>query len=256
MRIGREAVPAIYGGAPDSSPRANILRHGDDCAIIAVGEMVKPALDAADLLLQQGIKARVLDCWSINPSTKRPSRRPRGNALHRHRGGTQHPWRPRRRRRRDRRADFPLPMKILASPTNGLPPALRPSFSRITADRQAYRLGAADLDALTRRREARALTSSRSIRAPGDENLRVRPERRHRRQDLAAASPDIPASGLVEHDPIESFGIPSTGSPPSCGNQGSRLRNSFRFPSPISARPSWPGTVSQGFPSTTPSYGS
>ncbi len=54
---------------------------------IAVGEMVKPALDAADLLLQQGIKARVLDCWSINPSTKRPSRRPRGKRA------SSSPWR-------------------------------------------------------------------------------------------------------------------------------------------------------------------
>ncbi len=73
MRIGREAVPAVYGGSeaaatPEFQPgRANILRYGDDCSIIAAGEMVKPALDAADLLLRQGIRARVLDCWSIKP---------------------------------------------------------------------------------------------------------------------------------------------------------------------------------------------
>ena len=70
MRIGREAVPAVYDAAdpPEFQPgRARVLRFGDDCSIIAAGEMVKPALDAPDLLLRQGIRARVLDCWSIKP---------------------------------------------------------------------------------------------------------------------------------------------------------------------------------------------
>lgn len=81
MRIGRGPVGDVYGaavqagaspGAPHAIPefvpgKANLLREGDDCAIIAVGEMVQPALAAADLLLKRGISARVLDCWSIKP---------------------------------------------------------------------------------------------------------------------------------------------------------------------------------------------
>ncbi|HWR11731.1 MAG TPA: transketolase C-terminal domain-containing protein [Rectinemataceae bacterium] len=47
--------------------RANVLRQGDDCAIVAVGEMVQQAVAAADLLLAKGIRARVLDCWSMKP---------------------------------------------------------------------------------------------------------------------------------------------------------------------------------------------
>jgi len=155
MRIGREAVPAIYGGAPGFQPgRANILRHGDDCAIIAVGEMVKPALDAADLLLQQGIKARVLDCWSIKPideaAIEAAARETRfivtveEHSIHGGLGAAV--------------AEivvqtFPLPMKILGFPDEWAPAGSSAELFAhygLTAKRIAS--AAADLDALTRRR--------------------------------------------------------------------------------------------------------
>jgi transketolase subunit B (EC 2.2.1.1) len=44
-----------------------MLHEGDDCTIIAAGEMVQPALGAAMLLEKEGIQARVLDFWSVKP---------------------------------------------------------------------------------------------------------------------------------------------------------------------------------------------
>lgn len=83
MRIGRAPVADVYGpgglapggasgGAPElayefTPGRANLLREGSDCAILAVGEGVQPALGAAKLLADLGIEARVLDFWSVKP---------------------------------------------------------------------------------------------------------------------------------------------------------------------------------------------
>lgn len=70
MRIGRSAVGTVYGAGARQEfipGRANVVREGNDCTIVAVGEMVQPAVAAADLLLESGIRARVLDCWSMKP---------------------------------------------------------------------------------------------------------------------------------------------------------------------------------------------
>ena len=42
-------------------------REGSDVAIIACGEMVRPAVDAADLLAKDGISATVLDMYCVKP---------------------------------------------------------------------------------------------------------------------------------------------------------------------------------------------
>lgn len=69
IRVGRNAVEDIY--TPEECPfelnKANVLCEGNDVAIIACGEMVKPALDAAQILNDQGIKASVLDMYCVKP---------------------------------------------------------------------------------------------------------------------------------------------------------------------------------------------
>ena len=44
-----------------------VLAEGADVALIACGEMVRPALDAAALLKAQGISATVLDMYCVKP---------------------------------------------------------------------------------------------------------------------------------------------------------------------------------------------
>jgi transketolase len=68
MRTGRPDFPIVYG--PDSEfvvGRANRLREGDDLTIMGSGLMVAASLEAAYLLSQEGIEARVLDMHTIRP---------------------------------------------------------------------------------------------------------------------------------------------------------------------------------------------
>ena len=73
IRIGRNPVEDVYTeeNCPFKMNKANILTEGNDIAIIACGEMVKPALDAAKLLKEQNIKATVLDMYCIKPIDKK-----------------------------------------------------------------------------------------------------------------------------------------------------------------------------------------
>jgi transketolase len=43
------------------------LRDGDDVAIVAAGITVHEALKAAEALAEDGISARVIDCYSVKP---------------------------------------------------------------------------------------------------------------------------------------------------------------------------------------------
>jgi len=69
MRLGRGAVPSVYSAVKESFVfgRANILREGADCTIIAAGETVYHALDARETLEARGIEARVLDFPTVKP---------------------------------------------------------------------------------------------------------------------------------------------------------------------------------------------
>lgn len=69
LRVGRGAVEDVYtaGDVPFVLNKANLLRRGSDVALIACGEMVRPALDAARLLEGQGIEAGVLDMYCLKP---------------------------------------------------------------------------------------------------------------------------------------------------------------------------------------------
>jgi len=69
IRVGRNPVEDIYNEetCPFELDKCNVLREGNDVAIIACGEMVKPALDAALLLEEQGVTATVLDMYCVKP---------------------------------------------------------------------------------------------------------------------------------------------------------------------------------------------
>ena len=69
IRVGRNPVEDIY--EEDSFPfelnKATWLRRGSDAAIIACGEMVRPANEAAGLLEARGISVSVLDMFCVKP---------------------------------------------------------------------------------------------------------------------------------------------------------------------------------------------
>ena len=68
LRFTRDAVPVIYDeDAQFTIGKANKLREGKDVAIIANGDTVRLAIQAAALLEAEGIQARVLDMHTIKP---------------------------------------------------------------------------------------------------------------------------------------------------------------------------------------------
>lgn len=68
IRLGRPKVPVIYSeDYKFELGRASVLRQGKDVSLIAIGTMVKAALDAAAELQKQGI-----ECTVINMSTLQP----------------------------------------------------------------------------------------------------------------------------------------------------------------------------------------
>lgn len=72
VRVGRNAVEDIYSeeNCPFVMDKATVLSEGDDVVIIACGEMVKPAVDAAARLKEQGVSATVLDMYCVKPLDK------------------------------------------------------------------------------------------------------------------------------------------------------------------------------------------
>lgn len=68
LRTGRPAVPVVYPAGIDFVlGRAVRLREGADATVIACGLMVAVALEAADDLAREGIKARVVDMHTVKP---------------------------------------------------------------------------------------------------------------------------------------------------------------------------------------------
>ncbi len=68
MRLGRGPYPVI---TKESDPfiigKANLMREGDDVALIATGLMVSEALKAAKILSDEGISSRVINIHTIKP---------------------------------------------------------------------------------------------------------------------------------------------------------------------------------------------
>jgi transketolase len=69
LRSSRVAMPYIYSSddPPFEIGKANIVREGSDLTIIACGIMVATAMDAATMLAEEGIQARVVDMHTIRP---------------------------------------------------------------------------------------------------------------------------------------------------------------------------------------------
>ena len=68
LRFTRDAIPVIYGEDEEFElGKAKLLKDGKDVAIIANGDTVRLALEAAEVLETKGVKARVLDMHTIKP---------------------------------------------------------------------------------------------------------------------------------------------------------------------------------------------
>ncbi|KAA3644722.1 MAG: transketolase family protein [Chloroflexi bacterium] len=69
IRSSRVPMPFIYPmeDTPFEVGKANVVREGTDLTIIGCGMMVSAGLDAAAVLAEEGIEARVLDLHTIRP---------------------------------------------------------------------------------------------------------------------------------------------------------------------------------------------
>ena len=68
LRFTRDAIPVIYEeGTKFEIGKANLLRAGKDVTIIANGDTVRLAIEAAAELSAKGIDARILDMHTIKP---------------------------------------------------------------------------------------------------------------------------------------------------------------------------------------------
>jgi len=69
IRSSRVPMPYIYPmeDCPFEVGKANIVREGSDLTIIGCGMMVSAGMDAAVMLSEKGIKARVVDLHTIRP---------------------------------------------------------------------------------------------------------------------------------------------------------------------------------------------
>lgn len=69
IRVGRNAVDDVYeeGKVPFEMDKATVIQEGTDVALIVCGEMVKPCVEAAEILKEKGISAAVLDMYCVKP---------------------------------------------------------------------------------------------------------------------------------------------------------------------------------------------
>lgn len=69
IRAGRNPVEDVYteDDCPFQMDKATLVRDGEDVLLVACGEMVKPAVDAAEILEKSGISASVLDMYCVKP---------------------------------------------------------------------------------------------------------------------------------------------------------------------------------------------
>ena len=68
MRFGRLAVPRVFDESYQFKiGKGSVLTEGSDVTIVATGLMVNEALEAAKLLKNEGISARVVDMATIKP---------------------------------------------------------------------------------------------------------------------------------------------------------------------------------------------
>ncbi len=69
IRVGRQSVEDVYqeDAIPFTFQKATVIGGGTDLLIVACGEMVQPAVEAARLLKELQIHATVLDMYCVKP---------------------------------------------------------------------------------------------------------------------------------------------------------------------------------------------
>lgn len=69
IRLGKNGEPPLTLNCSSEFKlgRARVLREGEDVAIVGCGPILKIALDAAEILMSQGISCRVVDMHTIKP---------------------------------------------------------------------------------------------------------------------------------------------------------------------------------------------
>jgi 1-deoxy-D-xylulose-5-phosphate synthase len=71
LRYPRDKAPGAAPPAAEVAPVAygtwEVLRKGKDCALLAVGVMCQPALEAAELLAADGLAVTVVNCRFLKP---------------------------------------------------------------------------------------------------------------------------------------------------------------------------------------------
>ena len=69
LRSSRVALPHIYSmdDCPFEIGKANVVREGGDLTLVGCGLMVAASLDAAAMLSEEGVEARVLDMHTLRP---------------------------------------------------------------------------------------------------------------------------------------------------------------------------------------------
>ena len=71
LRFTRDKVPVLYDESTEFEiGKGKLLRRGNDVAIIANGDTVRLAVEAAEQLAAEGIEARVVDMHTIKPLDK------------------------------------------------------------------------------------------------------------------------------------------------------------------------------------------
>jgi len=68
LRLGRYLVPdLVHPSQPIEVGKAEMLRDGTACSLLACGHMVQVALDAYELLLHRGVTAQVINVSTVKP---------------------------------------------------------------------------------------------------------------------------------------------------------------------------------------------
>jgi len=68
LRLSRGEYPDLYPAGTSFEPgKGKIVREGTDCTVFAIGIMVHKALEAAELLKDEGMDVQVVDLLSIKP---------------------------------------------------------------------------------------------------------------------------------------------------------------------------------------------
>lgn len=76
FRAGRGREKVVYPSEPEwRIGGSNILREGKHASVLAIGNLVGAALEAADELAKEGVDLTVVDMYSIRPIDRAPIRR-------------------------------------------------------------------------------------------------------------------------------------------------------------------------------------